>query len=136
MNHLKKLGCKLCPECGQPMLKKGQKRKHPDDYRHARGCLREKDDKRTKPTTRKRKAAEPKTFSEYQRFGERTRAEARCLRCGGRTANKFCNGCAHSIAHNITRLIARWRQNAMDWTSDRAETLRKCSDQLEKLLKP
>ena len=29
---------KLCPECGQPMLKKGQKRKHPDDYRHARGC--------------------------------------------------------------------------------------------------
>lgn len=31
-------GYKLCPECGQPMLKKGQKRKHPDDYRHARGC--------------------------------------------------------------------------------------------------
>jgi hypothetical protein len=29
---------KLCPECGQPMLKKGQRRKHPDNYRHARGC--------------------------------------------------------------------------------------------------
>lgn len=31
-------GYKLCKGCGQPMLKKGQKRKHPDDYRHARGC--------------------------------------------------------------------------------------------------
>lgn len=31
-------GYKLCPECGQPILKKGQTRKHPDDYRHARGC--------------------------------------------------------------------------------------------------
>jgi hypothetical protein len=31
-------GYKLCPECGQPVLKKGQQRKHPDDYRHARGC--------------------------------------------------------------------------------------------------
>lgn len=31
-------GYKLCKECGQPMLKAGQKRKHPDDYRHARGC--------------------------------------------------------------------------------------------------
>lgn len=31
-------GYKLCKECGQPMLKKGQKRKHPDDYRHAIGC--------------------------------------------------------------------------------------------------
>ena len=29
---------KLCKECGQPMLKKGQRRKHPDDYRHAKGC--------------------------------------------------------------------------------------------------
>jgi hypothetical protein len=29
---------KLCKSCGQPMLKKGQKRKHPDDYRHAAGC--------------------------------------------------------------------------------------------------
>jgi hypothetical protein len=29
---------KLCPECGQPVLKRGQKRKHPQDYRHARGC--------------------------------------------------------------------------------------------------
>lgn len=29
---------KLCDECGQSMLKKGQRRKHPDDYRHARGC--------------------------------------------------------------------------------------------------
>lgn len=34
--HLR--GYKLCPKCGQPMLKKGQKRKHPDDYRHASGC--------------------------------------------------------------------------------------------------
>jgi hypothetical protein len=31
-------GYKLCPECGQPVLKKGQPRKHLDDYRHARGC--------------------------------------------------------------------------------------------------
>ena len=31
-------GYKLCKECGQPMLKKGQKRKHWDDYRHASGC--------------------------------------------------------------------------------------------------
>lgn len=29
-------GYKVCSECGQPMLKKGQK--HPDDYRHAMGC--------------------------------------------------------------------------------------------------
>ena len=27
-----------CPKCDQPMLAKGQKREHPDDYRHARGC--------------------------------------------------------------------------------------------------
>ena len=33
-----KHGYKLCPQCGQPMLKKGQKRKNPCDYRHARGC--------------------------------------------------------------------------------------------------
>lgn len=31
-------GYKLCKECGQPILKKGQVRKHPDEYRHARGC--------------------------------------------------------------------------------------------------
>lgn len=35
-------GYKLCPGCGQPMLKKGQKRKHPDDYRHAKGCPNDK----------------------------------------------------------------------------------------------
>lgn len=29
---------KLCKHCGCPMLKKGQKRKHPSDYRHASGC--------------------------------------------------------------------------------------------------
>ena len=29
---------KLCRECDQPMLKKGQRRKHPNDYRHARDC--------------------------------------------------------------------------------------------------
>ena len=29
---------KLCNVCGQPILRKGQKRKHPDDYRHAQGC--------------------------------------------------------------------------------------------------
>jgi hypothetical protein len=32
------MGYKLCKSCGQPVLKKGQKRKHPDDYRHAQGC--------------------------------------------------------------------------------------------------
>ncbi len=90
-----------------------------------------------KPTTRKRMPAEPKTFSEYQRFGERTRAEARCLRCGGRTANKFCNGCAHSIAHNITRLIARWRKQALDRyvTGHEKNSLRRCAYELEKILK-
>ena len=31
-------GYKLCKACGCPMLKKGQKRKHPDEYRHASGC--------------------------------------------------------------------------------------------------
>jgi hypothetical protein len=31
-------GYKRCKECGQPVLKKGQIRKHPDDYRHAQGC--------------------------------------------------------------------------------------------------
>lgn len=35
------MGYKLCPDCGQPMLKKGQTRKHPEDYRHASGCPRE-----------------------------------------------------------------------------------------------
>jgi len=29
---------KTCEKCGQPMLAKGQRRKHVDDYRHARGC--------------------------------------------------------------------------------------------------
>ena len=33
-------GYKLCEACGQPMLKKGQRRRHPEDYRHARGCPR------------------------------------------------------------------------------------------------
>ena len=27
-----------CIECDQPMLPKGQRRKHLDDYRHARSC--------------------------------------------------------------------------------------------------
>ena len=35
-------GYKLCKLCGQPMLKKGQRRKHKDDYRHAHGCPRER----------------------------------------------------------------------------------------------
>lgn len=29
-----------CVECGQPMLPRGRKREHPDDFRHARGCPR------------------------------------------------------------------------------------------------
>lgn len=29
---------KLCELCDQPILNKGQKRQHPDDYRHAAGC--------------------------------------------------------------------------------------------------
>ncbi len=41
-------GYKLCKECGQPMLKKGQTRQHPDDYRHASGCPLD-DDERDKP---------------------------------------------------------------------------------------
>ena len=38
-----RLGYKLCKGCGQPMLKRGQKRKHPDDYRHAQGCPYDRD---------------------------------------------------------------------------------------------
>lgn len=37
---------RYCKECGQPMLRKGQKRKHPDDYRHAQGCPLDKLDAR------------------------------------------------------------------------------------------
>ena len=33
-------GYKQCPLCGCPMLKKGQKRKWRDDYRHAGNCPR------------------------------------------------------------------------------------------------
>lgn len=29
---------KRCKLCDQPMLPKGARRKHPDDYRHASGC--------------------------------------------------------------------------------------------------
>jgi hypothetical protein len=36
--YLNLKGYKLCKDCGAPMLKKGQKQKHPDDYRHAQGC--------------------------------------------------------------------------------------------------
>ena len=43
-------GYKLCKLCGEPMLKKGQKRKHRDDYRHASGCPAE-----PRPKGRKRK---------------------------------------------------------------------------------
>ncbi len=31
-------GYKLCKGCGQPILKKNQKRKEPEAYRHAQGC--------------------------------------------------------------------------------------------------
>jgi hypothetical protein len=34
---------RLCKSCGAPLLKKGQKRKHPDAYRHAYGCPEDKD---------------------------------------------------------------------------------------------
>jgi hypothetical protein len=50
---------KLCKECGQPMLKKGQKRKHLNDYRHAAGCPKEtKDDIRRRKTELARSVAE------------------------------------------------------------------------------
>lgn len=29
---------KLCHLCDAPILRKGEKRVHPDDYRHAQGC--------------------------------------------------------------------------------------------------
>jgi hypothetical protein len=29
---------KICKSCGQPVLKKGQVRKSPHEYRHASGC--------------------------------------------------------------------------------------------------
>ena len=31
-------GYKLCKLCGCPLLKRGQVRKNPHEYRHARGC--------------------------------------------------------------------------------------------------
>jgi hypothetical protein len=34
----RKVSYKLCKQCGQPILKRGQRRKSRDDYRHARGC--------------------------------------------------------------------------------------------------
>ena len=33
-----------CKECDQPMLPKGAERKDPSDYRHARGCPRDRDE--------------------------------------------------------------------------------------------
>lgn len=38
MKTVKQWNGPVCPECDCPMLRKGQKRKHPDDFRHARGC--------------------------------------------------------------------------------------------------
>jgi len=35
---MKPRGYKLCKSCGQPLLKCGQVRKNPSDYRHASGC--------------------------------------------------------------------------------------------------
>jgi hypothetical protein len=43
-------GYKLCKQCGAPMLKKGQRRTHPDAYRHVQGCP--ADRSRTAPETR------------------------------------------------------------------------------------
>jgi hypothetical protein len=39
---MKLRGYKLCKMRRQPMLKKGQRRKHPSDCRHARGCPKER----------------------------------------------------------------------------------------------
>lgn len=38
---------KLCPQCGQPILKPNQKRQHPDDYRHASGCPLDDDERKS-----------------------------------------------------------------------------------------
>jgi hypothetical protein len=38
-------GYKLCKSCGQPMLRKGQVRKDPGDYRHASGCPEDRPEK-------------------------------------------------------------------------------------------
>jgi hypothetical protein len=43
--------CKLCKECGQPLLKKGQRRRNADDYRHASGCPLDDYKPRTAPST-------------------------------------------------------------------------------------
>lgn len=40
MSHGPLKGYKLCSDCRCPILKKGQRRKHPDAYRHAQGCSR------------------------------------------------------------------------------------------------
>jgi len=36
-------GRKVCKSCGQPMLRKGQRRQSPWAYRHAKGCPEDKD---------------------------------------------------------------------------------------------
>ena len=46
---------KLCRFCGQPMLKKNQRRKHPDDYRHAQGCPYDRSKPKQKGTSPKGK---------------------------------------------------------------------------------
>lgn len=45
-------GYKLCKLCGCPVLKRGQKRKHKDDYRHASGCPHEDKPEMTTPESR------------------------------------------------------------------------------------
>lgn len=59
-------GYKLCKHCGCPILKKGQKRKHSDAYRHAQGCPYN----RAKPF--RQKYSDGMTLYDMYEFGETT----------------------------------------------------------------
>ena len=52
---------KLCPECAQPMLPKGRKREHPDDFCHASGCLLKPTGERTLDSYQSVRAIKPDT---------------------------------------------------------------------------
>lgn len=62
---------KLCPSCGQPMLRKGQVRENPTDYRHASGCPKDKTKANRAPST----------------------PDPPCPKCGGRNRRDVLQAC-------------------------------------------
>ncbi len=83
-----------------------------------------------KPTTRNRNPTEPKTFSEYQRLGERPVRNRTITRC-------YVTPGAAIRADKLTRLIERWRKEALGQyvTGNEKNSLRRCAYELERLLK-